>query len=141
MKRLILTILAVSLTCIAFSQPGHRPADNRRDRANRPIEEFLTDLTATQKTRIDVITKRSGKTIEFYRKQLKDVRDSIRVLMDDTRDRTAELFPLFEREGLLKSEISKEYYRTKVAIDEILTPEQYARLREQMKAERSKKKR
>lgn len=140
MKRLILTTIAVCLSCLAFAQPVSRPADSRRDRPNRPIEEFLTDLTATQKTRIDVITKRSGKTIEFYRKQLKDVRDSIRVLMDDTRDRTAEIFPLFEREGFLKSEISKEYYRTKVAIDEILTPEQYARLREQMKARRLKKK-
>ena len=113
--------------------------DGQRNKENKKIEEFLTDLTATQKTRIDLVTRRSAKTIDFYRKQLHDLRDSIRVMMDDSRDRSAELFPLLEREGMLKSEISKEYYRTKVAIDEILTPEQIARLREQLAKKRRAK--
>ena len=134
-----MTTIALCISFLAFSQPGRGSMDGQRNKENKKIEEFLTDLTATQKTRIDLVTRRSAKTIDFYRKQLHDLRDSIRVMMDDSRDRSAELFPLLEREGMLKSEISKEYYRTKVAIDEILTPEQIARLREQLAKKRRAK--
>jgi Spy/CpxP family protein refolding chaperone len=59
--------------------------------------------------------------------------------MESPEDKSAVLFPLFEREGKLKSEISKEYYRTRVAIDKVLTPAQRDTLREKMAKQREQR--
>ena len=104
------------------------------------IENFISDLTPDQRIRIDLITRRSSKTIQIYKTQLGNVRDSIRSYMASPEDQSAILFPLYEREGMLLTEISKEYYRSKVAIDELLTPKQFQELHEKMANRRKQSK-
>ena len=60
--------------------------------------------------------------------------------MNSREDHSNVLFPLYDREGRLQSEISKEYYRTKVAIDKVLTPEQFQQMHQKMDKNRPAKK-
>lgn len=138
MKRILFTLIFAVLALPLWAQQKnhtHKAPDNPK------IEEIVSDLSATQKTRIDVVTRRSSKRIENFRQQLHAVRDSIRALMDSPDDRSEAIFPLYDRESFLQAEISKEYYRSKVAIDEVLTPEQYQTLKKKMKEQREKKER
>ena len=139
MKRIIFTIIAI---CIAFTTMAQEPKQHKgaNHKDNIKIEDFVSDLSAQQKSKIDAITRRSTKVIESYRKQLHSVRDSIRSYMSKADDLSEILFPLYDREGFLQSEISKEYYRTKVAIDKILTTEQCKQLREKLATRRQNKK-
>ncbi|MCR5192753.1 MAG: hypothetical protein K6D59_05555 [Bacteroidales bacterium] len=138
MKHLLFTIALVALPLLlsAQSEGNHQ---KREGKEHMKIENLVTDLTSTQRTRIDIITRRSRKTVELYRSQLHAVRDSIRSYMSSQEDHSAVLFPLYEREGMLQTEISKEYYRTKVAIDDVLTPEQYRQVTEKMEQNRRNK--
>lgn len=111
---------------------GHDKTQKHRHDAPR-IEQLVSNLTPEQKSRIDIITSRSSKNIAFYRTQLNAVRDSIRIYMDRHDDLSSIVFPLYERESMLTSEISKEYYRAKVAIDEVLTEQQFRELHNKMK--------
>ncbi len=132
MKRFFLSVIAIGLAVMAAAQPDKSmPREHERPDHSK-IEQIVSNLTKEQKSRIDIIMSRSGKTLEFYRSQLHAVRDSIRSYMSSPEDHRAVVFPLYEREGMLMSEISKEYYRTKVAIDEILTPEQFKEMHTKM---------
>ena len=121
-------LLLLAATTMALSATAQQPP-KECNRNNPRIEELVSDLSAAQKTRIDVVTRRSTKAIEKYRQQIHAVRDSIRSYMDSPDDQSDMLFPLFEREGKLQAEISKEYYRTKLDIDKVLTPEQHSELK------------
>ncbi len=138
MKHFLLLVL-VCIAAGAAAQPGERMPKEHRGGQRPTIDQIVSNLSESQKARIDLITARSGKTIEFYRVQLKAVRDSIRSYMSSPDDNSVVLFPLYEREGMLMSEISKEYYRSKVAIDEVLTPEQYREMQEKMAKNRHAK--
>ena len=140
MKRVLFTIIAICIAFTASAQQGPKGHKGAGPKENIKIEDFVSDLSAQQKSKIDAITRRSTKVIENYRKQQKSVRDSIRSYMSTADDLSEILFPLYEREGALQSEISKEYYRTKVAIDKVLTSEQYKQLREKMASRRQNKK-
>ena len=131
---LIASILLFSTVAVAQTHKG----DGRHNAKKEKIESIITDLTPQQKSRIDAITQRSSMNVEKYRSQLDAVRDSIRLLMSGRENNSSKLFPLYDREGRLQAEISKEYYRTKVAIDALLTPEQYQRLRENLEQRRQK---
>jgi len=96
------------------------------------IEDFIDDLSVQQKTMLDVITRRTAKKLDVYRAELSSLRDTIRILMDGPEDNSDRLFPLYDREGRLQAEISKEFYRCKVAMDAVLTPEQLRRLQESL---------
>ena len=133
MKRFILTAIAITLAFTALSQQGPRPPKERGHKENVKIEDFVSDLSKAQQKKIDLITSRSTKIIDSYKQQLHSTRDSIRMYMSSNDDRSDVLFPLYDREANLQSCISKEYYRTKVAIDKILTPEQQQQLHEKMK--------
>ena len=138
MKRVLILICFTALALSAVAQ-NERPRNRENDRNKDPkITELVSNLTATQKTRIEAITRQSGKTIDGYKKQLDAVRDSIRSYMSVQKDQSKALFPLFEREAYLQSQISKAYYKAKVDIDKILTPEQYRELREKTVAARKK---
>ena len=126
MKRLILLLFATLLFSSLQAQNWSREGKGKKEK----IEEIITDLSPQQKSRIDAITQRSAKNIEHYRTQLDA--DSIRRYMDLREDHSSVVFRLYDREGRLRSEMSKEYYRTKVAIDAVLTPEQFRRFQEQM---------
>lgn len=129
MKRLIIiSLIALVAAATATAQPEAKSP--RED--NMEIADFVSDLSKNQQSKIDLITKRSTKIIGNYRQQLHDVRDSIRTYMNRPDDNSVVLFPLYEREGHLQSEISKEYYRCKLSIDKVLTPEQQRTLKEKM---------
>lgn len=140
MRRILLTTLALFLAFNAMAQQGPRQDKSPRHKESPKIEELVPDLTAAQKNKIDAITRRSTKIIEDYRNQLHAVRDSIRSYMNSRDDHSNVLFPLYDREGRLQSEISKEYYRTKVAIDKVLTPEQFQQMHQKMDKNRPAKK-
>lgn len=135
MKQLIITAILVCLAGNVVAQPGAMPPKEN----NVEISDFISDLSKTQQSKIDLITKRTTKIVNNYRTQLNSVRDSIRAFMDSPDDFSSILFPLYEREGRLQAEISKEYYRSKVAIDKLLTPEQYQQLKEKMAKNRAQK--
>lgn len=139
MKRILFSAIFICLALTAVSQPRGRHQQERNQRDVMKIEEFVSDLSTTQKAKIDLITKHTSKNIESLRQQAKEVRDSIRTYMGSQEDRSDILFPLYEREGHLQTELSKEYYRSKAAIDKVLTPEQYQKLREAMENRRPQK--
>lgn len=140
MKRFLLTTIAICFAFTVMAQPGAKQPKGHGQKENIKIEDFVSNLSTQQKNKIDAITRRSTKVIEDYRKQLHTVRDSIRSMMASAEDLSDKLFPLYDREGYLQSEISKEYYRTKVAIDKVLTSEQCQQLREKMAQRRQNKK-
>ena len=135
----IIAILTLSLfqSPISFAQKPNR--DGGQKGQKEKIEDVITDLTPQQKSKIDAITKQSSKNIERYRTQLHTVRDSIRLYMASRDDNSKKVFILYDREARLRAELSKEYYRTKVAIDAVLTPEQFATFQKHMKDKRPKK--
>ena len=134
MKKTLFIILTMLIALPSFAQQKPKDKDGRDvHRQDNKIENIVKDLSATQKTRIDLVTRQSKKKVDAYRKQLQAVRDSIHTLMDSQQDNSEPLFRLYEREGHLQAEISKEYYRAKRAIDDVLTPEQYKTLRENSK--------
>ncbi len=122
--KLIVALAAFTMaSLVSVAQPPKGRQVNEPDGRPR-VEEVLTDLTATQRTRIDVITRRAKKESDVYQKRLNGVADSIRILMDEGKDNSAKLFPLFEQEGRLQAEINKIFYRARLEMDAILTPEQ-----------------
>lgn len=127
-------MLLVMTTLVAQEQPGRNRPHHGHDDNGRPvrIENMIPDLTTTQKTRLEIITQRSSKSIKEQRNKLNVIRDSIRMYMDDSIDRREILFPLFEREARIQANISKTYYESKRSMDSVLTPEQYVRLRQKM---------
>ncbi len=139
MKRFLIISTFIGLAMMACAQTRPRQHKDVFPAAQDKIENIISNLSLMQKTSIDIITKRSAKVIENYKTQLKTVRDSIRSLMDSPEDHCKTLFPLFEKEGELQAELSKEYYRTKVAIDKILSPEQYKELQAKMKEKHQKR--
>lgn len=139
MKRILLTITLIAATT-ALMAPSHGPRPHHPDKgADGPkIEELVSDLTAAQKTRIDLITRKTQKNVEAIHARLDAVRDSIRSYMNSRDDHSDILFPLFDREANLQAELSKEIYRSKAAIDKVLTPEQFKKLHERMEANKPK---
>lgn len=131
MKRTLFLIVALAFAFTLSAQAPHR-GDGKKE----SIEEIVTDLTPQQKSRIDAITQRSSKNVEKYRSQLKTVRDSIKLYMNRRDDNSAKVFPLYDREARIRAELSKEYYRTKVAIDAVLTPEQFRLFQQNMEKKR-----
>lgn len=136
MRQLFIAILFVGCALTCFAQPDHGPDNKKPPRMD--IEQFVSNLSTIQKTQIDAIMRKSTKTIETYRKQLGEVRDSIRTFMDKEGDQSKVIFPLYEREGRLQTEISKEFYRMKTEIDKVLTPQQRREMHDKMDAERKK---
>lgn len=103
-----------------------------------PVDSILDDLTVQQKTLLDMITRKYSKAIEAYRHDLHQLRDTISHLMNEPGDNSERLFPLYEREGALQAKISKEFYRCKMEMDAVLTPDQQRRISESFEAKRPK---
>lgn len=115
-------------------QPSHRPCPTGR------VADQVSNLTVIQKKRLENISKDSKERVDKLRAQQKLLRDSIHHYLALPDDQSAILYPLFEREAWFQSELSKEYYRTRVKIDEVLTDEQRAELKNKIAAQRKKKK-
>ncbi len=140
MKKIIIFLLVLSTYLLA---PVHaqRPHQEGPRHEKRPdITEMVGDLSAAQKGKLETITNESKKRIETLRKQQKSVRDSIHYYMDMDGDQSKYLYPLFDREARIQTQISREMYVTKVHIDQVLTKEQRKELKENSKRQKKQRK-
>lgn len=126
MKKTFIIALLVMLALPGFSQDDSKRQHGRK---HKDITELVNDLSASQKRKIDALTKESVERVSELRRQQKAVRDSIHMFMERDGDQSATLFPLFEREADLQVAVSREMYATKLKIDEVLTKEQRIELR------------
>ena len=129
---IFLSTLAAPLTLQAGDHPGKKKTLHR-------IERIVTDLTTTQKKKIEQLSKESNERLQKLEMQQRRVRDSIRMYMDRYEDNSSTLFPLFDRESRLQAEINKEMYRTKTSINKVLTPQQHEKLIQHVHKHKSRK--
>ena len=121
-KAIIICITLLSMLPAIAQQEGKK--HHGGDKKPPQISELVSDLSTSQKRRLDAISKESHGRTEAIRKQLNGVRDSIHMYMYMEGDQSKVLFPLFDREANLQRNLSREMYSTKIRIDEVLTPEQ-----------------
>jgi len=123
-KHFFLLAALILLLSPAMAQ-NHKHKD---DGPRREISEMVSDLSQSQKKRLDAISDESKTRVSALRAQQKAVRDSISMYINMDGDHTKEVFPLFDREANIQRAISREMYTTKVRIDEVLTPKQRKQL-------------
>lgn len=137
----IAIVAAVAFQCsLCFAQRPQREGHDRHHEQRPDITELVSDLSSSQKSKLETITAESKKRVESLRKQQKALRDSIGSLMDREGDQSKALFPLFDREAKLQAEISREMYTTKVRIDQILSADQRKELNASCKKHKKHKK-
>lgn len=124
-KTIIIAVAAMLTMTTAMAQRPKAACDRPRD-----ISQMVSDLSSSQKKKLDAISEESKARIDALRAQHKAVRDSIAMYIQRDGDQSGVLFPLFEREAQLQSRISREMYMTKLRIDEVLTPEQRRQVRD-----------
>ncbi len=136
MKRIILIITALLAihTVGAQTKPAAKPCG-----PSTSIVEMVTDLSVSQKRKLDVLQKDSKKKIDALKQQREALRDSIHSVLSLYGDHSAELYPMFDREAALQLEINRELYRVKTKADEILTREQHQELIKKMESSRKPK--
>ncbi len=122
-----------------FPLAAQRTDGKRHEKKHQEITELVSDLSATQKRKIDAISRDSKVKMSALRTQQKAVRDSIAMFMNLEGDHSKELYPLFDREATLQTAISREMYSTKLSVDALLTKEQRTQLRATMDKERKRK--
>ncbi|MBQ7062068.1 MAG: hypothetical protein IJM88_02110 [Bacteroidales bacterium] len=140
MKRIVLIMMMLGIVPIAFAQQRVGPPHVDEPQEAPRIEEFIHDLTPTQRTRIAEVTKKHTTRANQCRKELLALRDSIRIVMEDPTDRSKTLFPLYDREGDLMAQLSKIYYYGRVEIEHELTPEQRKLLEQKLREDRERNK-
>ena len=127
MKKIATLLLALA---IAVTVMGQQKQDHHRRHKEPPkIEEMVSNLSAIQKKKLNTVMENSRKEVDRLQAELKKVRKQIQSLTNMDGDNSEQLFPLFEREGVLRAEIAKEMYRTRQQIDDILTKEQLVEMR------------
>lgn len=132
-------ILFLTLTLLlGLSLSAQRNGDKHRDRKPLDITQLVSNLSDSQKSKLETITNESRQRIDKLRNQQKAVRDSIAGYMEREGDQSKYLYPLFDREAKLQAEISREMYITKVHIDKVLTKEQRAEFQKASKEQRKK---
>lgn len=125
MKKILFLILLIAVTLPVFSQADAK----RHGKKHKDITELVDNLTPVQKRKIENITKESVERVAVLRQRQKEIRDSINDFMNRDGDQSTVLYPLFDREAAVKVAVSREMYATKRSIDEVLTKEQRASLR------------
>lgn len=125
-KKIILCVCFALCATLAMAQ---KPKGDNHHKERPHIEEIVDDLSQGQKRKLTSIREDSKKRIDALQLQNKAVRDSIHTLMQQDGDNSSRLFPLFEREGRIRAAISKEFYQTRLRIDEVLTKEQREKVR------------
>ena len=125
----------------SYAQRPHPEEPGRPGLEKRPeITELVSDLSSSQKSKLETISKDSRKRVESLRNQQKAVRDSIDKYMEMDGDQSKVLYPLFDRESRLHAQISREMYATKVRIDKVLTKEQRKDLKNKCKHHQKQRK-
>lgn len=125
-KYITLAILMALAIPLAAQHDGPR----HEKKARPEISEIVSDLSAPQKRKIENITRQSRERIDNLRAKKRAVSDTIARLIEQEGDHSSQLNPLFEHEAYLQVAINREMYATKLRIDEILTREQRAVLRD-----------
>ena len=124
MKKYLAIILLLALSIPMVAQ--ERQPEKKR---HADITELVSGLNTVQKRKIESISKESKARVDNLRRQQNAVRDSIRIFMDREGDQSSHLYPLFNREAQLQVAVNREMYATKLRIDEVLTKNQRAELR------------
>ena len=124
----IATLLILFALCLSATAQHKRPAERQHKEPPR-IEDMVSNLSALQKKRLNTVMTDSRKEVDRLQAELDKVCKQICTLIDKEGDQSEQLFALFDREGALRAEISKEKYRTRLLIDGILTKEQIAEVR------------
>ncbi len=124
MKKYFLAFLIVALSLPVFAQQ-----EAKQKKGHHNVAELVSNLSANQKRQIEAIYDDSKKKMQSLRSEQSAVRDSVKQYLHGEGDNSRILFPLFDREAAIQSQISREMYSTKLKIDEILTPEQRAELK------------
>ena len=123
--RIPLLAMAIVAVTPAMAQRG----DAKRE-APRDITQIVSDLSVSQKKKLDAINEDSKARVGVLRARQKAVRDSIAMYIHRDGDQSKVLYPLFEREAQIQCNISREMYSTKLKIDAVLTPEQRRQVRD-----------
>ena len=123
------TIIIAAMVALALPLAAQRPGDKHHGKKHKEITELVSDLSATQKRKIDAVSRESKERVANLRSQQKAVRDSIGMFIDREGDQSRSLYPLFDREAQLQVAISREMYSTKIKVDALLTKEQKAELK------------
>ena len=132
-------ILPLALTLLlGFSLSAQRSGDQRHNDKRPDVTQLVSNLTDSQKSKLEAITNDSRQRVEKLRAQQKAVRDSIALYMEREGNQSKYLYPLFDREAKIQAEISREMYAAKVRIDEVLTKEQRVEFQKASKQQRKK---
>ena len=138
MKKHLILLLTFSLYLLPLqAQNPHRHGEGKN--APVKVEEMVSNLSIKQKKNLLAAQERSHARVDDLRAQLNAVRDSIRDYIHRDGDNSRVLYPLFDREGILQAQISKEMYSLRTQIDAILTPEQLKEFRQTLEKNRPKK--
>lgn len=140
MKKTFFFLLVLSSYLLAPLHAQRPHQDGRGPEKRLDITEIVSDLSSSQKSKLETLTGDSKKRVEALRTQQKAVRDSIGMFMDKDGDQSKVLYPLFDCEAKLQAEISREMYSTKVRIDQILTKEQRQQLKDNSKRHQKQRK-
>lgn len=129
-----LSLAIVILACTALV--AQKPSVERREQKRPDITQFVSNLTDSQKAKLETITSESRQRVDKLRARQQAVNDSIALYMDREGDQTKYLYPLFDRSAKIQAEISREMYATKVRIDKVLTKEQRAEFQKASKEQK-----
>lgn len=125
MKKILTITASLLLTTFLWAQQPHPAHQGKAFRKEPPkIEEVIDDLSAAQKKKLAEAREEHKAVIDKYNAELKQVRDSIHVLMRKDGDQSAVLFPLVDKQNSIEAAVTKEMYKLRVKIDQILTKEQ-----------------
>ena len=129
MKKTFFFLLVLSSYLLAPLHAQRPHQDGRGPEKRLDITEIVSDLSSSQKSKLETLTGDSKKRVEALRTQQKAVRDSIGMFMDKDGDQSK-----------VQAEISREMYSTKVRIDQILTKEQRQQLKDNSKRHQKQRK-
>ena len=138
MKKILSLTLILFLGLQLSSVAAQSGAKHRKNGRRTDVPQLVSNLTDNQKSRLETLTTESRQRVDALRSQQKSVRDSIARYMALDGDQTKQLYPLFDREAKIQSDISREMYATKVRIDALLTPEQRQELQSALHKQRQK---
>ncbi len=124
---------------ISFNYRNWQKANGQQPELEEKIADIIDDLTSEQRETIHDITVQSRKKIGQYRARHKVLHDTIHNILRLPGDLSETLFPLFDKSALLRADIDKELYLTRLRISSVLTEEQLHKLHEKMVAESPRK--
>lgn len=136
MKRILTTAIGMLMALTAFGQRNQGSPHELRPHDEPSIEDVVKNLSESQISQLETITSAHKKRVSQCRRELEALRDSIRMEMEKDGDQSAVLFPMYEREGKLMSDLSKMYYMGGVEVEKVLTPKQKKQLKRSMKEDR-----